>query len=817
LVGKKLQITGKDGKIVCDNPCWLLLEHHLYRVYPDLEGVKLRPFLQKPNIEIPPEKEKRFYEGFVRPLINHYPVKLEGVPVETGEAQLKPVLSLEKDIQSKPMIAVRYRSNGRSFRHGELPSTWVEFEEKEEEFAFTRHYVAPVLERKVHRALTGKGLRPAENGIFFLANPQATMQDYLNWVGTHRHWLESKQFELTQDLDTEKRFFTGKPQLDFTYESNGDWFELLGRIRFGPYDYSLLDLKDHILSGKREIKLPNGEVGLLPEEWFQRWELFFQMAESNGHNLQLSKRHYSLLQELMQEQRAQPEQEAEVASLQAVEQPETLEYQIATGLRAELRPYQRTGFKWINALYKEGFGGCLADDMGLGKTLQTLAFLHTLWAKAHPEADALRAGAKANGRRKRKSEPLQKRTPHLIVMPTSLIYNWHAEVEKFCPHLKVLLFQGTQRRELLKQFEYFDLVLTTYGTLRNDIDQLEKQRFECIVLDESQAIKNPDSKVSQAARRLDGRLRLVLTGTPIENSLSDLWSQMAFANPGLLGQLAHFKQYFSVPIEKHNDDDRRQRLKKLIRPFILRRTKQEVASDLPELSTQVYYSEMSESQRRAYHSLKSHYRNRILENIKERGIVRSQMFILKGLTELRLAANHPVMVNGDYDGDSGKMEDVWRNLEDTLAGGHKVLVFSQFVRHLELMRQRLDEQGIAYSYLAGHTTQRRKQIADFTRPDGNPVFLISLKAGGVGLNLAAAEYVFMLDPWWNPAVEEQAISRAHRIGQKNQVMAYKFISRDTIEEKILKLQEKKKALFDEFVTQSPVAKLSEHEIRDLLE
>ena len=338
------------------------------------------------------------------------------------------------------------------------------------------------------------------------------------------------------------------------------------------------------------------------------------------------------------------------------------------------------------------------------------------------------------------------------------------------------------------------MILTTYGLVRNDIKLLERYQFNYIILDESQVIKNPSSKSAKAVKQLSGRYRLVLTGTPIENSLMDLWSQMTFLNPGLLGSYRFFKQEYGVPIEKRQDEDRRNKLRVLIKPFLLRRTKEEISEELPSLTEKTHYCIMSEAQQNEYDRIKSYYRNQIMDNIEQFGIKKSQFMILKGLTQLRLASNHPRLVNDAYPSDASKFEEILQKVEELTATNHKILVFSQFVRHLNFLKESFEQRGIGYSMLTGNSKKREDIIQDFRENTQKPVFLISLKAGGVGLNLVEADYVFICDPWWNPATESQAINRAHRIGQDKRVIAYKFITKGTIEEKILTLQERKSAL-----------------------
>ena len=367
-------------------------------------------------------------------------------------------------------------------------------------------------------------------------------------------------------------------------------------------------------------------------------------------------------------------------------------------------------------------------------------------------------------------------------------------------------------------FAYFDVVLSSYGIVRSDTELLAGFKFEYVILDESQAIKNPASLIAKSVQKLRAVHKLILTGTPLENSALDLWSQMNFINPGLIGTQTFFKNEFLNPIEKKGDENRTRRLLALIKPFILRRTKAQVASELPEKTEYIQYCSLTEEQEKVYEETRSAVRNRILEQIETKGLAGSQIFLLQGLMRLRQIANHPLLADPDYKHDSGKLTDVLHKLESVVRENHKVLVFSQFVKHLSLLRSELDKRGIAYAYLDGSSTDRREQVESFQNRPELPLFLISLKAGGTGLNLTAADYVFLLDPWWNPAAEAQAIDRAHRIGQDKKVFIYKFITRNTVEEKILGLQRHKQKLFSNLITvEAGIGKvLTEADVMELL-
>ncbi|MBC7486140.1 MAG: DEAD/DEAH box helicase, partial [Cytophagaceae bacterium] len=369
------------------------------------------------------------------------------------------------------------------------------------------------------------------------------------------------------------------------------------------------------------------------------------------------------------------------------------------------------------------------------------------------------------------------------------------------------------------KFCEYDLVLTSYGTVRMDIEILKQVFFHYVILDESQVIKNPDSIIAKSVTELRSKHRLILTGTPIENSTLDLWSQMSFVNPGLLGTQRFFKNEFLNPIEKKHDELKTKKLYALIKPFVLRRQKSQVVKDLPDKIENIQYCSMTEEQEKEYEKVKSNYRNLILDSIEQKGVGASQILLLQGLTRLRQIANHPILAESEYQDGSGKMEDVVHMLERALAENHKILIFSQFVKHLHLYADYLKEKKIDFAYLDGSTKERQKEVDKFQESEEKRIFLISLKAGGLGLNLTAADYVFLLDPWWNPAIEAQAIDRAYRIGQKKNVFTYKFITKNTVEEKILVLQQNKLRLAQELITteESFVKNLSREDIQSIFE
>jgi SNF2 family DNA or RNA helicase len=469
-------------------------------------------------------------------------------------------------------------------------------------------------------------------------------------------------------------------------------------------------------------------------------------------------------------------------------------------LKAQLRPYQEAGFQWLWFLHEIGSGGVLADDMGLGKTIQTISLL--LAVKA---ADAKTEGA----------APFKA----LIVAPTSVVTNWMREIDKFAPSLKHVVWHGGDRKERTDELDDADVVITSYALLRRDEELLSKQKLRYAILDEAQNIKNPLSATARAAKRLRADRRLALSGTPIENRLSEIWSIFDFVSPGLLGPLDKFEERYSRPIDA-GDQKAAQRLRATIHPFILRRTKGEVAKDLPEKIESDQFCELTGEQGALYGAVLKEVRAQVMGEVERQGVAKSHIQILAGLTRLRQAACDPRLLGLPREfsnEDSGKLQALRELVQTCVDGGHRVLVFSQFVSMLTLIRKALDEDRVAYEYLDGSTKDRLARVESFQRDDGPPVFLISLKAGGSGLNLTAADTVIHFDPWWNPAVEDQATDRAHRIGQTRVVTTYRLIAKGTIEEKILELGGKKRELVGAVLTEDAggAKKLTKGDLEDL--
>ena len=584
--------------------------------------------------------------------------------------------------------------------------------------------------------------------------------------------------------------------IEVQVSSGIDWFDLDGHVAYDDQAVALPTLLQALDKGETFVRLGDGSLGLLPEAWLRRHRRWLSFGEVQSDRVRFAQNQISLIDALIAELPEIAVDEQVAAAREKLNRFNGIKpRKPVQAFHGELRHYQCEGLGWLRFLEDFGWSGCLADDMGLGKTVQVLALL-------------------ANRRR------YQGDGPSLIVAPKSLVFNWQREAERFTPQLKVLNYTGLARKAEREQFTEYDLVLTTYGTLRRDIAFLKAQPFNYAVLDEAQAIKNPHAQSAKAARLLSAQHRLALTGTPIENDWSDVWSLFEFLNPGMLGTLATFKGLLKPDAPDSQENRGETMVQRMVRPFILRRTKSQVAPELPPRSEQTILCDLSGKQKTYYRELCDHYRASLMKQIDAAGMQRSKMHILEALLRLRQAACHPGLIDdAQLDVAAAKFETLLPMLDELVAEGHKGLVFSQFTSLLAILRRHLDQRGLRYEYLDGNTRDRERCIEHFQTDESCPLFLISLKAGGFGLNLTAAGYVFILDPWWNPAVEAQAIDRAHRIGQDKTVMAYRLIASNTVESKILELQQRKRKLAEAIISEqnSVIRTLTREDLRLLLE
>ncbi|GHT02501.1 hypothetical protein FACS189423_01340 [Bacteroidia bacterium] len=785
LTNREMEISLQQDRaiILSQEPCIVLLGNQIHLVE-NIEAKKLAPFFTKTHINVPAAAEKEYIQKFIIKTIPKYEVKIEGIEMREKTPQKQAVLVLEEDFFQRLCLSLFFQYDNQRFtptRHKKRKIVGVEeINGAESIYWFDRDIE---WENRMSGQLNDLGLQlEGENHLYRHHDP-GILREYglVGWLNLHSEAL--KDFRMEQQTD--HPYYQGKIEIRLNLDVKIDWFEMEIEVVLENFRIPFSRFRKHILSGNPEYILPDGSILILPEEWFSNYHDILLHSEDTEQGIRLKKMHWPLLNEqanLLKEQKKVLEKFNQIP----------VEHPVLPGnLDNILRTYQKQGFYWLCRLYKLNFGGCLADDMGLGKTLQTIALLESIYTKSNLPAS-------------------------LIVVPTSLLHNWKNELKKFAPGLKVYIHAGIKRLKTTEIFKHYPVIITSYGTVRSDIEFLCQYDFQTLILDESQYIKNPDSISYQSVKQLNAAHRFVLTGTPVENSLTDLWAQFNFINPGLLGNLSSFKENYVNKITKEKDKQAEASLLRIIRPFLLRRTKEEVAPDLPPLSQEIVYCDMTEAQEEVYNAEKNSIRRKLLEN-KEL-FVKNKFVALQSLMRLRLLANHPVLTQAGYKGDSGKFDQILLYFESIKAGGHKVLIFSSFVKHLKLLSQVFDEKGWKYALLTGQTQNREVEIKRFNQEKDINCFFISLKAGGTGLNLTAADYVFIIDPWWNPAAEMQALSRSHRIGQDKSVMVYRFISTNSIEEKILTLQESKNHLSETFVTpNNPLDNLGKDEIEGLFE
>jgi non-specific serine/threonine protein kinase len=772
--GQVFTTIKKSLQIVCQNPDWALAGNYLVPI----ENPEALDLLRILPLTIPKNEEQEFREKYMQAVIERIPV--QGNVITWQDVKTAPVPRLylsDEDGTLRAILCFGYGDHEFDANPKADPVALVDILDS---WAMIRVHRQSSKEQESYDLLTearfglkraGRDLGPAAFELRARTHPF----DFL------LHSIPA----LTQagfEIFGEEKLKAGKinratPTISLNITSGIDWFDLEAVVKYGDQSISLHDVRRAMKKGEHYVKLADGSVGQIPEEWLERYKRLFDMAEETESGLRVSDFHLPLLDTLLADaELSQPPADFIQRRERLRNFEQIASHPIPQGFNGELRPYQKAGLDWMYFLRQYGFGGCLADDMGLGKTIQVLALLQSL------KETGSESGAS------------------LLVVPKSLLANWQRESARFTPDLRFLEYMGNFRQKDTALFKDFDVIITTYGTMLRDIELLREYRFHYTILDESQSIKNPLAQSAKATRLLNAEHRLVMTGTPVENNTFELWSQFAFLNPGLLGSMDYFKREFATPIESRASQETADLLRRLVYPFILRRTKEQVAPELPPRTERIVYTDLEPAQRKLYALTRDRYRAELLGMIETSGMNDARMKILEGLLRLRQICIHPRLVEPAYHGESAKFEMLFETLETLHSEGHKALVFSQFVETLKLVREELDARGFTYTYLDGKTHDRQEQVDRFQNDPSIPFFLISLKAGGVGLNLTAADYVIHLDPWWNPAVEMQAADRTHRIGQDKPVFIYKFIARETVEEKILQLQERKKELVEQLIS-----------------
>jgi SNF2 family DNA or RNA helicase len=578
--------------------------------------------------------------------------------------------------------------------------------------------------------------------------------------------------------DSLKSYRYVAPTIDIRINSGIDWLEVDGGISFEGNVMTLPEIAKIVKSKNRFIKIGD-KTGVLPEEWMSKHSELFALTEFDGEKMKVSKWHLNLVQDFLAVIETKDYNTAQLnTQLKKLKTIKAVKKLPTPSIKAELRPYQQVGYEWLNFIHKNKLGGILADDMGLGKTIQVIAFLNELY------------------------KTKAKKT--LIIVPTSLLSNWQNELDKFAPSLNYGILYGNNRdsEEILSKDH--QILITTYGTMLKDLELLKSIKWESVILDEAQQIKNPNSLTYKAVKLLNADSRVSMTGTPVENGLMDLWSQFSFLNPAMLGSVNFFNEHFVKDISQAQRD----KLTAITSPFILRRVKEDVAKELGDKIENTIYIDFDPAQKQLYDATRTLF---IQDMASEK---KNKFQVLESLTKLRQICCHPQLIDENSIIPSPKLDVAFDKLQEVIAKGHKVLIFSQFTRMLRIFEERLKVAGIQYTYLDGKTQNRQHVVDQFQSKDTIQTFLISLKAGGVGLNLTSADYVFIMDPWWNPAAENQATDRTHRIGQDKTVFVYRFVIKDSLEEKILKLQESKKLLIKSIIT-TETSLLKELKLKDI--
>ncbi len=787
-----IDLRKESVEILCMAPCIIRDDYRIIFVS-QVEGSRLKPFFSKENIIIPKKSELNYFSTFVRNTINNFKVENYGFEIIELPPHKEALLELGTGLNGKTGLILQFEYDGNRIYSNETTTSFTLFEKQNDKFLFKKCHRDFKWEKECRKKLEDLGFFSDDEINFFpISKQKDDFFSIIEFVNNSYNEIMDSGFILKSRLDHN---YNLKPvDIELSSSIINDWFDLKASVKIGEWIIPFSRFRKNIIEGIREYKLPDGSIAILPETWFTKYKNIFEFGKISDDSLKVHKQHFSLLTDALSD-----EGRIGYDRLEKLLIPDQIPIlQIPKGLKCTMRQYQAEGLNWLNFLQTSGLGGCLADDMGLGKTIQTLALL-----QHNKESFEL--------------QNIGTKLTSLIIVPASLIYNWENEIKRFVPEMKVYSYKGNQRKKSTSYFHDYDIILSSYHTIRQDIDLISSFSFHYIILDESQVIKNPTSMLYRTVTTLRSDYKLVLTGTPVENSLTDLWTQLNFVNPGLLGDLTFFRREFAKPIEKLGDDEKEIELRKIIKPFILRRTKENVATDLPPVSEQTVFCDMTEEQFKVYDEEKSAVRNSILKSISSTGLEKSAIVVLQGLMKLRQLSNHPILANDEYTAGSGKFETVLQDMESVISEGHKILVFSSFVKHLDLYAAELKKKRTGFAMLTGASTKREKIVDSFQSDPEKKIFLISLKAGGVGLNLTAADYVFILDPWWNPASEMQALNRAHRIGQHKSVFVYRYITSNSIEEKIVRLQERKSKLADIFISSNnPLKEIDIQQILNII-
>lgn len=759
-------------QLIVNEPSWIVVDKKLFKVK-YLNSNKIIPFLTAKSTFIPNVLLVEYFDKFIKNIVQKVSIEATGFEVETKSTIKKcSIVVVNNFFKNRYDLALvfdydgfLFTSNSNKKGHSVIEISNIE---NIKVITFKRNYNE---ELSFENRLVSLGFdKTYENNFNFNKDDSLAVIQFLihNKALFKQYNFDIQNLQIDgKILQTETAFLKAEKK------ERQDWFDLKMIIICGEHQFSFSKIVNHIKNKSRLFELADGTYFIIPIEWISQFTPLLNFSRIEKDKLVLPKVNYNLLENTT----------AFKTQIADVKLPA---FEISNLVKADLRPYQKEGVQWLLSHYKNNLGSCLADDMGLGKTLQTLAALvsvqEDLLTKNNVcDEDTIDLFFEVTP----KYQPLKA----LIVLPSSLLFNWYNEAKKFTPHFKMIQYMGSKRRAIFSKLKNYDLVFTSYNIVSKDILLFEKIDFNYLILDESQHIKNKNAQVFKNINKIKAVHKISLSGTPIENSLADLWAQMEFINPNILGSFKFFQNYFQIPIEKNKDENKIAELKLIINPFILRRTKKQVLTELPDYSETIFLSDMSFEQDKWYEQEKSKARNKLL-NIDANT---NQIHILNSLMKLRQWSNHPKIVDENSNIESGKFNDVTNYLQTLVKSSQKVLVFSSFVSHLKLYKKWADEQEFDYCFFTGETTNagRENEVKRFKNNPEIMLFFLSVGAGNVGLNLQEATFVVFLDPWWNPFKEIQAISRAHRMGQKFKVEVVKFIARNTIEEKIIELQKSK--------------------------
>lgn len=797
LGNRSFDLLGRSLTIVSKSPGWAILDRFLIHL-PQTSAAILKPFTEKPEVVVPAHLIGDYMQKFILPMAEKAHITAEGFDFETITDITDRRLSLVEDVFSgnyQVRIDLAYRAvwftvgDTKAF-HQQLVGT------PDGNYVIYRYQRQPDAESSILDSLEQYDLiRTATGRLTFTdLTDSDNITGAAKWLIRHYNALVEQRWKVEPMFTPKGKLIPKWPEIQSTVSAyENDWFDLKATVVWGDNQVPFVRLAKYILEQNPFFPLGSGHCGLIPETWFTDWAEWFALGEIKEDCIRLTKAQYNSLQK---QTRKTVDVQEEILT------PSFRKFPIPEGIHATLRPYQHIGFSWLASLYEDRLGGCLADDMGLGKTLQTITFLQHL--KTHYCQQTTVAAGGQLDLFAQLASTIQSSLRALVIAPASLLFNWERELNRFAPGLRVIRHSGPNRPNTTYGWAQMDVVVTSYPVLIRDMDLFAIPEWQVVIMDESQQIKNRDSKTFQAVHQMRAYAKYSLTGTPVENCLADLWSQMHVVNPGLLGQFNPFRTHYIQPIQQKQDVSRQHALREIVRPYLLRRRKESVAKELPPLSEQIVYCEMLPEQEACYQKVMADVRVTLLQSIRENGKLESHI-VLTALMKLRQIAICPAMIPEYQDIPSAKTMLIRQELTDLLQSGHNALVFSAFLKHLKVHGTWLEADGYRYDTITGEDSNIDKNEAEKAFQKGDvPVLLMTIKAGGSGLNLTAAEYVLITDPWWNPAVERQAIGRAHRIGQQKPVIAIRYITKGTIEEKILRLQERKQQWSDDLLTETGV-------------